>query len=95
MGEMAQHASPASPSVLTEVEMAYLECEREHWGPTGRKEQVVMERFGVSLPVFYQRLYRICEGQAAWQYDPVLIRHITDVADDVSSKRLRMGDAHG
>lgn len=95
MGEMAQHASPASSSELTDVEIAYLECERENWGPSGRKEQIVLDRFGVSLPVFYQRLYRICENRAAWQYDPVLVRHITEVADDVSSKRLRRGDARG
>ena len=95
IGEMAQHAASASSSDLTEVEIAYLECEREHWGPAGRKEQIVMERFSVSLPVFYQRLYRICEGQAAWRYDPVLVRQIMEVADDVSSKRLRLGDSHG
>jgi hypothetical protein len=95
MGEMSQHAASASSSDLTDVEIAYLECEREHWGPTGRKEQVVIERFGVSLPVFYQRLYRICESHTAWRYDPVLVRQIRDVADDVSSKRLRLGDSHG
>ena len=95
IGGMSQHAASASPSDLTDVEIAYLECEREHWGPAGRKEKFVMDLFGVSLPVFYQRLYRICEGQAAWIYDPVLVRQIRDVADDVSSKRLRRGDSRG
>lgn len=95
IGGMSQHAASASPSDLTDVEIAYLECEREHWGPAGRKEKIVMDLFGVSLPVFYQRLYRICEGQSAWIYDPVLVRQIRDVADDVSSKRLRRGDSRG
>lgn len=95
IGGMSQHAASASPSDLTDVEIAYLECEREHWGPAGRKEKIVMDVFGVSLPVFYQRLYRICESRAAWIYDPVLVRQIRDVADDVSSKRLRRGDSRG
>jgi hypothetical protein len=95
IGEMAQHASPASASTLTEGEIAYLECERDHWGPSGHKERIVVERFGVSLPVFYQRLYRICESDAAWQYDPALIRHIRDVADDLTSRRLNRGEARG
>ena len=95
IGEMSQHAASASPSDLTDVEIAYLECEREHWGPAGRKEKIVMDLFGVSLPVFYQRLYRICKGEAARIYDPVLVRQIRDVADDVSSKRLRRGDSRG
>jgi hypothetical protein len=45
--------------------------------------------------VFYQRLYRICESEAAWQYDAVLIRHIRDVADDVTSRRLNRGETRG
>ena len=95
MGEMAQHASSSSASTLTEVEIAYLECERENWGPAGQKEKTVFDLFGVSLPVFYQRLYRICESDAAWRYDPVLVRHIREVADDVTSRRLNRGEAHG
>ena len=95
IGVMAQHASSASSPTLTPVEIDYLECEREHWGPSGKKEKIVFERFGVSVPVFYQRLYRICENEAAWQYNAVLVRHIRDVADDVTSRRLNRGENRG
>ena len=95
IGVMAQHASSASSPTLTPVEIDYLECERDNWGPSGQKEKIVFERFGVSVPVFYQRLYRICESEAAWQYDAVLIRHIRDVADDVTSRRLNRGETRG
>lgn len=96
MDSMSQHATTAGPDGLSADDQAYLECEREHWGVGPRKEQFVFDQFGVSLPVFYQRLYRIAATEEAWKYDPVLIRHIQDTADDVTAKRLtRQGKNRG
>jgi len=96
MEEMSQHSSPTPQNTLGDDDAAYLECEREYWAVGPKKEQVVRERFNVSLPVYYQRLYRIAATPEAWRYDPVLVRHIHDTADDVTSKRLtRQGSTHG
>lgn len=91
MEAMPHHASALPPSDLSDDEIAYLECERELWGPGAPKEEVVLQRFGVSVPVYYQRLYRICQSPSAVVYDAALVRRILDVADDVTAQRLSRG----
>ncbi|MDR9397237.1 DUF3263 domain-containing protein [Pontimonas sp.] len=88
-GALPPHeSSPNAPSVLADDERALLECEREVWGAGPMKEQVVFERFGLSLPVYYQRLYRLCHSQAALEYDSALVHHILDTADQVTTQRM-------
>lgn len=87
-GALPPHDSPQkSASALPDDDVALLECERDLWGAGAMKEQVVFDRFGVSLPVYYQRLYRICHSQAALEYDSALVHHILDTADQVTTAR--------
>ena len=94
MEVMSQHVSPHPQNTLGDDDVAYLECEREHWAVGPKKEQVVFDRFNVSLPVYYQRIYRIAAKPEAVKYDPVLVRHILDTADEVTSKRLTRQGHH-
>lgn len=81
--------APHEPSnSLSGHDMALLECERGLWGPGPRKQQVVWERFGLPLPAYYQRLYQVCQTEAALDYDAALVRHIMDTADQVSQRRV-------
>jgi hypothetical protein len=96
MEGMSQHVSRNSQATLSDGDVAYLECERDHWAVGPKKEQVVFDQFQISLPVYYQRLYRIAAKPEAWKYDPVLVRLIHDTADEVTSKRLtRQGQHRG
>lgn len=95
----AEH-SASSPNTLGEADLALLECERTHWGPGPGKEAIVRAVCGLSLPAYYQRLYRLCHTPAAVHYDAVLVRQILDSADHVTAKRLektrpRSGESHG
>ena len=88
-GAVPPHDSDhTSSSALSDDDISLLECEREVWGAGAMKEQVVFERFGLSLPVYYQRLYRVCQSQAALEYDSALVHHILDTADQVTTQRL-------
>lgn len=96
MEAMARQEVTSRASELSDEDQAYLECEREHWGPGGVKQEIVERRFAVSIPVYYQRLYRICHSAQARRYDPVLVRRILEVADEVSTQRLgKMGVTRG
>ena len=86
----AGHLPPHSPDELDESDRELLECERELWGPSPAKEAAVAERFGLSMPAYYQRLYRLCQTPAAVKYDSVLVRHILETADQVSARRHRV-----
>jgi len=88
-GALPPHdSSHNAPSTLSDGDIALLECERDVWGAGPLKEQVVFERFGLSVPVYYQRLYRVCHSQGALQYDSALVHHILDTADQVTTQRL-------
>lgn len=59
----------------------FLEFERAHWGITGPKEDDVFTEFSLTLPAYYQRLYRWCRTKEALAYDAHLVRLILDAAD--------------
>lgn len=96
MSATAAGSTPPPPSrALSEHDQELLECERSHWGAAPGKEQVVFERFGMSLPAYYQRLYQLCQTAEALEYDSVLARHILDTADQVTARRLRAMNQEG
>lgn len=65
----------------------FLEFERQHWGVTDDKEDLVFTEFSVGLPAYYQRLYRLCRSKEALAYDAHLARTILDAADTALKKR--------
>jgi hypothetical protein len=91
MGAMAISASPTPtppPSTSDWEGAAFLECERAHWGVTATKEELVFETFGLGLPAYYQRLYRLCRTREALSYDAHLVRTILDAADRAVTRRM-------
>ena len=89
MEAMSSPLAPNMPPTPSPEDVALLECERELWGPSSAKEQRVFEQFGLSLPAYYQRLYALCQTHAALAYDAVLVGRILEVADQVTTVRLR------
>jgi hypothetical protein len=71
----------------------FLEFEREHWGVTDDKEDLVFGEFAMGLPAYYQRLYRLCRTKDALSYDAYLVRMILDAADSALERRI--GQAGG
>jgi hypothetical protein len=90
MGAMAISVSTttSSPSSPEEWEgVRFLEFEREHWGVTDDKEDLVFGEFSLGLPAYYQRLYRLCRTKDALSYDAHLVRMILDAADSALERR--------
>jgi hypothetical protein len=90
MGAMAISVSTttSSPSSPEEWEgVRFLEFEREHWGVTDDKEDLVFGEFCLGLPAYYQRLYRLCRTKDALSYDAHLVRMILDAADSALERR--------
>jgi hypothetical protein len=84
MEAMALSVSPtASPNEsFDDWEGArFLEFERAHWGVTESKEDDVLKEFALSLPAYYQRLYRWCRSAEGLAYDAHLVRMILEAAD--------------
>jgi hypothetical protein len=74
-------ASAEKPeSGLTAEDADLLEFERAHWGAGVNKESAVRERFGLSLARYYQRVYALCQTEAAVRYDAVLVRSCLEAA---------------
>ena len=89
MEAMSSPFAPQRPPSPSDEDVALLECERELWGPSPAKEQLVFQRFGLSLPAYYQRLYALCQTHGAVAYDAALVGRILEVADQVTTARLR------
>ena len=89
---VSSHASThSSPGEWEGVR--FLEFEREHWGVTPDKEDLVFGEFAMGLPAYYQRLYRLCRTKEALGYDAHLVRMILDAADSALERRI--GQAGG
>lgn len=99
MGSMSASAAgqfpPPPANELSDDDVALLECEREMWGPSPLKEAAVAKRFGTTMPAYYQRLYRLCQSEAAMKYDQALVRHILDTADQLSARRHQVISGRG
>ena len=91
MGSMAISLSstpPTDPSSEGWEGIHFLEFERQHWGMTERKEELVFAEFSLGLPAYYQRLYRLCKTREALGYDAHLVRMILDAADTALERRI-------
>ncbi len=61
---------------ITDDQKAMLELERHWWQYTGTKEQVVRDRFGVSMTRYNQSLRQLVKTPAAQAYDPLVCKRI-------------------
>ncbi|MEL0273228.1 MAG: DUF3263 domain-containing protein [Pontimonas sp.] len=76
-------------SELASGDIELLEFERAHWGAIPNKESAVRERFGLSLARYYQRVYALCQTEAAVHYDAVLVRNCLEAS---ARRRERRGE---
>ncbi len=68
---------------------AILELERGWWKYLGAKEAEVMERFGISITKYYQRLHWILAQPEALAYDAATVRRLHRLRDSRAAARLR------
>ena len=87
MAISASSSPPAPESAHLWEGERFLEFERNHWGVSSDKEDRVFATFGLGLPAYYQRLYRLCRSHEALAYDAHLVRAILDAADAALSIR--------
>ncbi len=70
---------------MTAVEM--LAFERGRWLHPGLKEQQIRSQFGVGPVVYYQKLNRLIDDEAAMQVDPVTVRRLQRIREVTSNRR--------
>jgi hypothetical protein len=90
MGAMAIFVSSTASAHSSPEEwdgVRFLEFERDHWGLSEEKEDLVFSEFSLGLPAYYQRLYRLCRTKEALSYDAHLVRMILDAADHAVARR--------
>jgi len=61
---------------LTDQQRSMLDTEREFWATPGRKEDAIVERFGVTPVRYYQRLNQVITEESALAYDPVTVNRL-------------------
>jgi hypothetical protein len=91
-GVMAKPTPPSEPLSVDDREI--LEFERAWWGSVPNKESAVRERFGLTLARYYQRVYALCEGTAALEYDAVFV-HQCRQAQHMRQSARRLGPEGG
>lgn len=66
---------------LTDTDREILALEREWFRFAGVKEQVVRERFGLSITAYYQLLNRLLDDPAALAHDPLVVNRLRRVRE--------------
>ena len=66
---------------LTERDRAILDFERSWWAESGPKEQLIRDRFELSAARYYQILNELLETDAAYDYNPLVIRRLRRLRD--------------
>ncbi|MEJ5254571.1 MAG: DUF3263 domain-containing protein [Acidimicrobiales bacterium] len=66
---------------LTDRDRAILDFERSWWSEAGPKEALIRERFELSATRYYQILNELLESDAAYEYDPLVVRRLRRLRD--------------
>lgn len=74
---------------LTRAQMEILEFERATWRHAGRREGVILERFGHNAIRHAQIVNHLIDLPAAAEYDPALVRRLRDLRDRRRASRAR------
>lgn len=72
---------------MNAADMEVLEFERTRFDSPGRKEEVVMQRFGFRLTTYYAHLDRIIDSPEADVYDPTHVRRLRRLRDARRAQR--------
>lgn len=68
--------SHESPQGLTEVEMAILDFEKSWFTESEPKEQLILDRFGLSTARYYQQLNLLIDRPEAMEYSALLVKRL-------------------
>jgi hypothetical protein len=74
---------------LTRAQMEILEFERATWRHAGRREAVILERFGHSPTRHAQIVNQLIDAAPAAEYDPILVRRLRALRDKRAAARTR------
>lgn len=66
---------------LTDRDRAILDFERSWWSESGPKEALIREKFELSATRYYQILNELLESDAAYEYDPLVVRRLRRLRD--------------
>jgi hypothetical protein len=66
---------------LTDRECAILDFERSWWTEDGPKDVAIRDRFELSTTRYYQLLNELLETDAAYAYDPLVVRRLVRLRD--------------
>ncbi|WP_208027620.1 MULTISPECIES: DUF3263 domain-containing protein [Rhabdothermincola] len=66
---------------LTDRDRAILDFERSWWSESGPKEALIREKFELSATRYYQILNELLESDAAYDYDPLVVRRLRRLRD--------------
>lgn len=84
------------PRELTDQERAMLEVEDLWWKYSGVKEQVVWDRFEMSMTNYYQVLNTLIDSEAALAHSPLLVKRLRRVRERRQRDRsVRRAGANG
>lgn len=64
---------------LTPADLEVLEFGRHTWDSVGRRDSVILERFGHSVTRFYQRLNHLLDTHDAVIYDAQLVNRLNRI----------------
>ena len=66
---------------LTERDRAIIEFERTWWSEESSKEKIIRERFELSTTRYYELLGELIDSDAAYAFDPLVIRRLRRLRD--------------
>lgn len=73
---------------LSERDQAILDFEREAWKRFGPKESAIRAELGLSSTRYYQLLGQLVDSQAAYAYDPLLVKRLRQRRDERRRRRI-------
>lgn len=74
---------------LTRAQMEVLEFERASWKYAGRRDAVILERFGHSPWRHAQIVQHLIDLPAALEYDPALVNRLRDLREARRTSRTK------
>ncbi len=68
-------------AVLTKLDRAILDFEREWWVEAGPKDLAIELDLGLSASAYYERLRALVSKPAALAYDPLTVKRVLRILD--------------
>lgn len=72
---------------LSDEQAAILAFEKQWWRYAGAKETAIRETFGLTMPLYFQKLNAILELPAAMEADPFTVKRLLRLRDQRAGQR--------